>query len=313
MSDKRIIKVNPDLFKIPDNTKKKREPKQPKEIKIKAKKNNNNTTVKKKLLNLLRRKQDEKVKEFKNDFDKSSTKTRNQEILDNFESEFQNSLEYLNNLSKNTIQPVSHNATLKQPSHVYENVHLTLPKELQENDVTNSLSFPIQEPIQQNIPPLPKQESPKYGCMKNGSLPTFRKWRNQTQRVYPGLSKPSIITPPPQKPPVIETIPKNNKRRKILKRNFTIGKYSNRPKVGILVSNKTLRKNVTTKQKMIQQTPLDDIKKTLVKKGFIKIGCSAPPHVLRKMYECVSLICGDIKNHNPDNLLYNYLNSNDNY
>jgi len=38
MSDKRIIKVNPDLFKIPDNTKKKREPKQPKEIKIKAKK-----------------------------------------------------------------------------------------------------------------------------------------------------------------------------------------------------------------------------------------------------------------------------------
>ena len=114
--------------------------------------------------------------------------------------------------------------------------------------------------------------------MKNGSLPTFRKWRNQTQRVYPGLSKPSIITPPPQKPPVIETIPKNNKRRKILKRNFTIGKYSNRPKVGILVSNKTLRKNVTTKQKMIQQTPLDDI-----------------------------------KNHNPDNLLYNYLNSNDNY
>ena len=58
MSDKRIIKVNPDLFKIPDNTKKKREPKQPKEIKIKAKKNNNNTTVKKKLLNLLRRKLD---------------------------------------------------------------------------------------------------------------------------------------------------------------------------------------------------------------------------------------------------------------
>ena len=77
MSDKRIIKVNPDLFKIPDTTKKKREPKQPKEIKVKSNRNNNNTTVKKKLLNLLRRKQDEKIKESKSDFKK--VKTKNQE------------------------------------------------------------------------------------------------------------------------------------------------------------------------------------------------------------------------------------------
>ena len=67
----------------------------------------------------------------------------------------------------------------------------------------------------------------------------------------------------------------------MIRRNFTIGKYSNKPKIEfVLVSNKTLRKHTTTKQKMLQQTPLDDIKKTLVKKGFIKIGCSAPPNVL---------------------------------
>ena len=74
-------------------------------------------------------------------------------------------MEYLNNLSKNTIQPISH-TTLKQPSHVYENVHLTLPKELQENDVTNSLSFPIQEPIQQNVP-ISKTRISKIWTMKN--------------------------------------------------------------------------------------------------------------------------------------------------
>jgi hypothetical protein len=26
------------------------------------------------------------------------------------------------------------------------------------------------------------------------------------------------------------------------------------------------------------------------------------------MYESVSLICGDVQNHNPENLLYNFMN-----
>lgn len=311
MSDKRIIKVNPDLFKIPDTTKKKRESKQ---IKVKSNRNTNNTTVKKKLLNLLRRKQDEKIKENKNDFEKTA-KTRNQEILDTFESEFQNSLDYLNNLTKNSSQQIPHNATLKQPIFVDENVSLTLPEELRDNDVTYNLPMMETESSEQPITLLPKSEPPKFGCLKNGSLPTFRSWRNQTQRQYPSLpSRPLVLPSSLSNKPDIVSIPKKpSKRQKMIRRNFTIGKYSNRPKIGVLVSNKTLRKHITTKQKMLQQTPLDDIKKTLVKKGFIKIGCTAPPHVLRKMYECVSLMCGDIKNHNPDNLLYNYLNSNDNY
>ena len=45
MSDKRIIKVNPDLFKIPDTTKRK-EAKTTKANQIKSNHNNNNTTVK---------------------------------------------------------------------------------------------------------------------------------------------------------------------------------------------------------------------------------------------------------------------------
>jgi hypothetical protein len=28
---------------------------------------------------------------------------------------------------------------------------------------------------------------------------------------------------------------------------------------------------------------------------------------LRKMYETAMMMCGEIHNHNPDNLLYNYL------
>jgi len=319
MSEKRIIKVSPDLLKIPDNTKKKRQPKQPKEMKMKSsKRNTNNNTVKKKLLSLLRRKQDEKIKpQSKNE--KTTTKAKNQEILDSFEDEFKNSIEYLNNLSKNEqITHRPHNSTIKQPMNSYENVHLTLPKELREAEMIHTMPMPepdssMAPPLQltPTMTPLGKPEPPKFGCLKNGKLPTYRTWnRNQTQRVYPVLNNPSTAVKPQ---PLTSVSNKPCKRRKIVRRNFTIGKFHNKPKVGILVSNRTLRRDVSTKQKLIQQTQLDDVKKELVKKGFIKIGCTAPPNVLRKMYESVSLMCGDIKNHNPDNLMYNYLHGENNY
>ena len=46
-----------------------------------------------------------------------------------------------------------------------------------------------------------------------------------------------------------------------------------------------------------------------MKHGFIKVGTIAPNDVLRKMYESALLICGDVHNHNKDNLMYNFLNN----
>ena len=48
-------------------------------------------------------------------------------------------------------------------------------------------------------------------------------------------------------------------------------------------------------------------KRFLVKNGFVRVGSSAPNDVLRKMYETAKLMCGEIKNHNSENLLYNFL------
>jgi hypothetical protein len=56
-------------------------------------------------------------------------------------------------------------------------------------------------------------------------------------------------------------------------------------------------------------TPIEDVKKQLIKSGLIKIGSSAPNDVLRKMFETTQLLCGDIQNHNPDNLLHNFMNA----
>ena len=62
----------------------------------------------------------------------------------------------------------------------------------------------------------------------------------------------------------------------------------------------------------LKQTPVDEVKRFLVKNGFIRIGSSAPNDVLRKMYETTKLMCGEIQNHNPDNLLYNFIHETDN-
>jgi hypothetical protein len=54
---------------------------------------------------------------------------------------------------------------------------------------------------------------------------------------------------------------------------------------------------------------MEDVRKYLIKKGLIRVGSSCPNDVLRKMYESSMMMCGEIQNHNPDNLLYNYLNN----
>ena len=100
-----------------------------------------------------------------------------------------------------------------------------------------------------------------------------------------------------------------SRRRKTLRRTYKIGKSKNTPKVSVLISNKTIRNQISNKSQMLKQTPIYDIKKHLIKNGFIKVGSIAPNDVLRKMYETSMLMCGEIHNYNPDNLLYNYFNS----
>ena len=162
---------------------------------------------------------------------------------------------------------------------------------------------------------------PGYGCLKNGSLPTYRSYYNKTMKA--GMEKPVIterIKSPTEKLLLeklnereIEKKSKNQvikkkKIKKLLRRTYRIGRDKYRPRVGVLLPNKTIRSNVTTKSYMLKQTPIDEIRKTLVKQGFIKVGSSAPNDVLRKIYESIKMIDGDINNHNPDNLLYNFFN-----
>jgi hypothetical protein len=99
---------------------------------------------------------------------------------------------------------------------------------------------------------------------------------------------------------------KNQKR--IIRRTFRTGKSKVHPRVSVLVANKTIRNNTNLKKLELLETPIQEVKRYLKKQGFIKAGTNTPNDVLRQMYECVNMICGEVKNHNPENLLYNYFN-----
>jgi len=95
-----------------------------------------------------------------------------------------------------------------------------------------------------------------------------------------------------------------------MKRTYRVGRDKYKPAVGVLLPNKTIKNNVTTTAYMLKQTPIAEVRKFLLKTGFIKVGSAAPNDVLRKIYESIKLIDGDVKNYNPDNLLYNFFNDN---
>jgi len=102
--------------------------------------------------------------------------------------------------------------------------------------------------------------------------------------------------------------PKRMKRKKTLRRTYKIGKSKNAPKVSVLVSNRTIRSNITTQSQKLKAVPIEEVKRFLVKRGLIRVGSITPVDVLRKMYESAVMMCGEVHNHNPDNLLYNFMN-----
>ena len=79
------------------------------------------------------------------------------------------------------------------------------------------------------------------------------------------------------------------------------------PKITVLVSNKTIRNNTNLKIMKTKEVPITQVKRELIKRGLIKVGTITPNDDLRKMYETIELLCGDVQNYNKDNLLYNFI------
>jgi len=174
----------------------------------------------------------------------------------------------------------------------YPNIHIVNPQSL------SSIPYSPQIPnISVPAPPVISMQEPTNEHLLN---------REKLKKISELKQMREMIQKTNQKIP--QTL-KYLKRKKTLKRTFFVGKSKVHPKIGVLISNKSIRKNVLTKAQLLKQTPLTEMKKYLVKRGFIKVGSSAPKDVIAKMYESAMLIGGEIHNHNPENLLYNYFHS----
>jgi hypothetical protein len=179
------------------------------------------------------------------------------------------------------------------PSH--PNIHIVNP---QSSSSSSSIPYSPQIPnISVPDPPVISMPAPTNEHLLN---------REKLKKISELKQMREMVQKTNQKIP--ETL-KYLKRKKTLKRTFFVGKSKVHPKIGVLISNKSIRKNVLTKAQLLKQTPMTDMKKYLVKRGFIKVGSSAPKDVIAKMYESAMLIGGEIHNHNPENLLYNYFHS----
>ena len=354
MSSSRFVKYNEDLFKIPSGTKKRKTGGDKRPIKIKPQ---TNKTIKRKILDELRKNQQQQL----NTLSETSPPPPSPPPESKFETDFKNSVDYMqsfvDNHKKETISSHKLNSTIKEKK-----------------------TYPV----------------PTYGCLKNGSLPTYRnihgvtlKHNNPSSSQFANIG-PSVdigpyvttnfaevtspstdvispstdvispstdfispstdvispstdfispstnfispstnfISPPITSNSITERIkspheilltektkqkskvkpPMDKHKRRFLRRTYHVGKDKYKPKVGVLLPNKTIRKRVTTSSYLLKQTPIEEIRKFLLKKGFIKVGSSAPNDVLRKMYESIQMIDGEINNHNSENLLHNFFN-----
>lgn len=376
----KIITINPALFSFSGGAGTRR--KQPKtgiKIKVRSTKDNeNNKTTKRALLKYIRNQQ---AKNLERNMEKSNEKQNENTLvkpklptdIDNFNTDFAESLKYLTTVAEQNPLPTKHanNQTLRRlPTN--ENVSATA------NSMTNSASasamqiyehlpdvfdnplsnMVLNRPLNMPSSPFIHIPAPKFGCLKNGILPTYRTWKNTTHKNHqhgqnggvgqPAFGQPAYVQQQVNVQPVnlpataviigggktdrekildqnlknmsiiTQSINKNNqvkkqklyypKQKRTLRRTYTVGKSAVFPKISVLISNKTIRNDISTKTQLLKQVPIGDVKKYLIKHGFIRVGTVSPNDVLRKMYESAILICGNINNHNPDNLLYNFIN-----
>jgi len=344
MSEKKI-NIDLGLFDF-SKTRKKKSGEKKDGIKIKqpSHKKKNETLKKKSILKMIRQHQEDRYNKL---FDKNKDEPKKEDRdVGTFNKDFEEAQKFMKNLTETTVTNNSiknksiknytpTNSLLLHPSiDTFSNtISSSQIKEFTNNIVSPSLT---QSPIVLN-PTLIPQINPSYGCLKGGQLPTYRNYMNKTQKIMQPLAigennpikSESEIRNEVVEKKIAESMnrvnemknvaiklrqlrdnnrPKKFKRKKTVRRTYKLGKSKIHPKVAILVSNKTIRNNISTKAQLLKQVPIEDVKKHLIRCGLIKVGTIAPNDVLRKMYESSSLMCGDLENHNPENLLYNFVN-----
>lgn len=332
MSNNKTIQFNPEFFsgsgkvKSPTN---KREKKEKPQVSVKPNK------MKKQLL--------AKIKDFQNNTEKETIKNEKKNEEEDFEQgfadEFNKSLNFLSELSKQRKQKPKRNETLKRgkiENAVHLQISTELPEELKvltappplkvttlpkvvpklqtiQQPSTQEQTVPIQEQTvipTTHVPVMSLKPPPVYSNLKGGTRPTYRQYHNKTQKNYgnkPAI-KPLIHIDNVQSNNAATTIAKKPRFKKRITRTlkYSLGKHKN-GKVSVLIKNAKTRRKVQTEQAVLKQKSIADIKLYLRSKNLLKVGSEVPNDVLRQMYES-AILAGDVTNKSKDTLIHNFLN-----
>jgi len=155
MSTKKTIQINPDLFSTNKTRKKKEKTIQTKPF-IKT------NSVKRALL--------KRIKHYAQNRENNYENNTNENLKEEkFSNDFHSHLDYLNTIQKKNKTIKKMQRETQEESTIDANVFL--PPEL--NDISNNIKSSTNY-----------EYSPAYGCLKNGSKPTWREWKRNTQKVY---------------------------------------------------------------------------------------------------------------------------------
>jgi len=306
---KKSISINPSFFKIGKGGKTPKEKKQRKQKPVHTLKPNN---VKKKLIEKIKAHQKrEKEKEIFAD-DKEEKE---------FQDSFKDTLNYLQELDKK----VKKKKKKKKRDRTMKKSSIPINTQPMKNPPTNFSHTP----------------APPYGCLKNGTKPTFRQYNKTLKKnsnenpneipinpsnTFDGSTSDVMDTPVinltnirfeknenfdnrKEKLENLKNMMKKEKpktkriKTRRIRRKITLGKVKN--KVGVLVKSKKTRKIIKNEVSVLKKKPIQEIKTYLKKHNLIKIGSAAPDYIFRTMYENAYL-SGDVSNKNDEILLHNW-------
>ena len=283
-SNKKEIKINPELFNI-SGKKKKEKTKRTKPINVKP------MTIKRDLIKRIRERKNlannsnESLKNSINLFKEVSEEKKNsvpqqKEVRINTQSgNMQSGNMQSGNMQSGNMQSENMQSGNMQSGNMQsENMQ----------SINKNEQYEVIQPVSMNT-----IDPPPYSNLKNSIKPTYREWKSTTQkRPHPVVLVDSIK----------EKKPTNRKVKhytKLGKRNKTIS---------ILVKDRETRKKIDNELNLLKKEEISKIKEYLRERGLIKIGSHAPEHILRETYEN-AFLAGDIKNTSKDTLIHNYMNS----